>query len=234
MNKMANNFSNNVFINCPFGPDYIPLLRPLLFTILYLGYNPRIASESSDSGEARFQKICQLIEQSRISIHDLSRIRSTKKNEFFRLNMPFELGVDIGCRRYKGGLTDQKKCLVLEKERYRYRKALSDLSGSDIKNHNNEPEEIVRQTRSWFVENENPRADSATQIWESFNEFMADFYHKREEEGYKDKDLEMMPIPEYILFIKDWLTKSSHLTSNIKSPPTGIRKQCPNELEGGM
>ena len=205
MTKMADNFSNNVFINCPFDPDYIPLLRPLLFTILYLGYNPRIASESSDSGEVRFQKICQLIEQSRISIHDLSRIRSAKKKEYYRLNMPFELGVDIGCRRYKGGQTNKKKCLVLEKERHRYRKALSDLSGSDIKNHNNEPEEIVRQTRSWFVENENPRADSGTKIWESFNEFMADFYQKRKKEGYKARDLEMMPIPEYILFIKDWL-----------------------------
>lgn len=205
MTKMANNFSNNVFINCPFDPDYIPLLRPLLFTILYLGYNPRIASEGSDSGEVRFQKTCQLIEQSRISIHDLSRIRSSKKQEYYRLNMPFELGVDIGCRRYKGGQTNKKKCLVLEKERHRYRKALSDLSGSDIKNHNNEPEEIVRQTRSWFVENENPRADSATRIWESFNEFMADFYQKRKKEGYKAKDLEMMPIPEYILFIKDWI-----------------------------
>lgn len=75
---MTNNFSKNVFINCPFDSEYISLLRPLLFTILYLGYNPRIASESSDSGKIRFQKICELIEQSRISIHDLSRIRSSK------------------------------------------------------------------------------------------------------------------------------------------------------------
>ncbi|MCK4816652.1 hypothetical protein KA005_12855 [bacterium] len=206
MTNTANNFSNNVFINCPFDHDYISLLRPLLFTILYLGYNPRIASERSDSGEARFQKICELIEQSRISIHDLSRIRSAKKKEYYRLNMPFELGIDIGCRRYKGDdQANQKKCLILEKEKHRYQKALSDMSGSDIKSHNNEPEEIVRQTRIWFVENENPRADNATKIWESFNEFMADFYQKRKEEGYKDKDLEMMPIPEYILFIKDWL-----------------------------
>jgi len=114
---MANNFSNNVFINCPFDSDYISLLRPLLFTILYLGYNPRIASERSDSGEARFQKICELIEQSRISIHDLSRIRSVKKGEYYRLNMPFELGIDIGCRRYKNGQTKKKKCLILEKRK---------------------------------------------------------------------------------------------------------------------
>ena len=31
---------------------------------------------------------------------------------------------------------------------------------------------------------------------------MADFYKKRKEEGYKKKDLEMMPIPEFIHFIE--------------------------------
>lgn len=205
MTTEVNNFQKNVFINCPFDHDYIPLLRPLLFVILYFGYNPRIAKERSDSGEMRIKKISGLIEQSRISIHDISRIRSAKKKEFYRLNMPFELGIDIGCRLYKGGNSTQKKCLILEKERYRYQKALSDLSGSDIKNHRNEPEEIIRQIRNWFVENENPHLDSGTKIWESFNEFMADFYQKRKEEGFKDKDLDMMPIPEYIQFIKDWI-----------------------------
>jgi len=51
-------FENNVFINCPFDEDYFSLLRPLLFTIVYLGYNPKIATERADSGEARLFKIC--------------------------------------------------------------------------------------------------------------------------------------------------------------------------------
>lgn len=202
---MKDDYSKNVFINCPFDNDYISLLRPLLFTVLYLGYNPRIASERTDSGEARFQKISELIENSRISIHDLSRIQSAKEEEYYRMNMPFELGVDIGCRTYKRGNAKEKKCLILEKERYRYQKALSDMSGSDIKTHHNEPEEIVRQVRNWFIENDVQHADSGTRIWEAFNSFMADFYQKREAEGYKSKDLEMMPVPEYIRFIKNWI-----------------------------
>lgn len=205
MNPENANFSKNVFINCPFDPDYTPLLRPLLFTILYLGYIPRIALERFDSGEARIQKICELIGNSKFSIHDLSRIQSSGKNEIYRLNMPFELGIDIGCRLFKEGVAKLKKCLILEKEQYRYQKALSDLSNSDIKRHNNEPEEIVRQIRNWFVENEQPKATSATKIWENFNEFMADFYEKRKKEGFKNKDLQMMPVPEYINFIKEWL-----------------------------
>jgi hypothetical protein len=202
---MPTPISKNVFINCPFDPAYVPLFRPLLFTILYLGYEPRIASERSDSGEVRFQKICDLIEISKISIHDLSRLQSSGTDEFYRLNMPFELGLDIGCRRYQAGQASQKRCLILEKEKYRYMYALSDIAGFDIKNHNNEPEDIVRQIRNWFVENESVVAASATRIWENFNEFMAFFFQQRKVEGYQNKDLEMMPVPEFILFIKKWL-----------------------------
>jgi hypothetical protein len=199
-------FEINVFINCPFDKDYyIPLLRPLLFTIIYLGYNPRIATESFDSGEVRIQKISNLVKDSKFSIHDLSRIQSKEKYEIFRLNMAFELGIDIGCRLFKDGKEKNKKCLVLETEPYRIKKALSDLSGSDIKHHNNDPEKLVRAVRNWFVESGLRKAPSGTKIWESFNEFMADFYYKRKKEGYKDKDLEMMPVLEFIDFINDWI-----------------------------
>jgi hypothetical protein len=202
-------YKKNAFINCPFDNNYLPLLRPLIFTILHLGYSPKLAKERSDSGEIRINKIREFIEQSMISIHDLSRIRSVRKNEYYRMNMPFELGLDIGCRFYKEGWAKYKKCLILEKEKFNYQKALSDLSGVDIKNHNNNPEELVRQVRNWFVENEIKHANSGTKIWETFNVFMADFYQKRQIEGFKDKDLEIMPIPEYIHFIKEWLQEQN-------------------------
>jgi len=200
-----NDFSKNVFINCPFDDQYIPLLKSILFTIIYLGFTPRIALERFDSGEARINKIIDLIKASKFSIHDLSRIKSSKKSEYFRLNMSFELGVDIGCRIFKDGQAKDKKCLILEKERYRYQKALSDLSNSDIKSHDNEPEEVIRQIRDWFVVNELERADSGTIIWDSFNRFMADFYLKREKEGFREKDIQRMPIPEFIRFINEWI-----------------------------
>lgn len=198
-------FSKNVFINCPFDSDYVALLRPLLFTVIYAGYTPRIASERLDSGEPRIDKIAGLIKTSRLSIHDLSRIEATSKEELYRLNMAFELGVDFGFRLFAGNEAKSKRFLILEKERYRYQKALSDLSGSDIKNHNNEPEEIVREVRNWFVEVTSCRPPSGTRIWESFNEFMADFYQEREEQGYKGEDLKTMPTQEYVDFIEEWL-----------------------------
>lgn len=207
ISQNTTSFSKNVFVNCPFDSQYEPLLRPLLFTVLYLGYNPRIASERFDSFEQRIDKISELIENSKFTVHDISRMQASRKNELFRLNMPFELGIDYGCRLFKEGDTRNKICLVLDKERYRYHRALSDLSGVDIKEHHNEPEEIVIQIRNWFVENELAKADSATRIWDSFSEFMADFYEKREKEGFKDRDLQKMPTPEYINFIKEWLNR---------------------------
>ena len=74
--KPADDFDRNVFINCPFDSDYFPLLRPLLFSIVYLGFNPKIALETSDSGELRVDKICELIKASKYSVHDLSRLKS--------------------------------------------------------------------------------------------------------------------------------------------------------------
>lgn len=82
MAKTKKKFNKNVFINCPFDKKYKLLLKPLLFTILYLGYQPRIASESSDSGETRINKIFKLIQESKYSIHDLSRIQSSKKTKY--------------------------------------------------------------------------------------------------------------------------------------------------------
>lgn len=120
--------------------------------------------------------------------------------------MPFELGVDIGCRKFKGGKWINKKCLILETKPYRYQKALSDLSNSEIKSHKDDPETLVRQVRNWFVETiEINNAKSAAVIWDNFNEFMSDFFFKREKEGFKKADLQEMPIFEIIKFMEDWI-----------------------------
>lgn len=200
-------FDNQVFINCPFDEDYIPLLRPLLFSVRFLGYIPRIASESLDSAENRINKICSIIEECLYSIHDLSRLRASKEGEHFRMNMPFELGIDYGLRHYGEPKFNQKKFLILERDRYEFQKAISDLSGVDIKAHNNEPDEIVRAVRNWFLEaSPLQKAPSPTVVWYRFTDFASDFYDSRKAEGHTDGDLNMMPVPEYIDFIDRWVT----------------------------
>jgi hypothetical protein len=109
-------FDRNVFINCPFDGEYMPMLRPLLFTVIFLGFDPLIASGELNSGQPRIQKIIALITKSKYAIHDLSRIQAKRKGEYFRLNMPFEIGLDIGCQTFKSGKWKRKKCLILEVE----------------------------------------------------------------------------------------------------------------------
>jgi hypothetical protein len=36
-------------------------------------------------------------------------------------------------------------------------------------------------------------------------DFITDFYERRKAEGFSRGDLKMMPVSEYIAFIRDWL-----------------------------
>jgi len=205
------NFRTNVFINCPFDKEYKSILRPMLFTIVYFGFNPRLASERSDSLEQRIEKILTLIKECKYSIHDLSRLKAEKAKELFRLNMPFELGIDYGCRRASVSYLNGKKCLILEKSRFDIKKALSDLAGIDIKNHDNKPSKTVQVLQHWFIETVGLDDDvpSPSALWDKFNEFSYDFYERRKSEGYSKDDLRMMPVPQYIRFIKRWIDSNS-------------------------
>lgn len=199
-------FDTNVFINCPFDDAYLRLLRPLLFTISFLGFKPRIASERADSLEVRLRKICELISESRYAIHDLSRLKASEAGEFYRMNMPFELGIEYGCRLFGQGRLRQKRCLILESDSHDFKRALSDLAGVDIKSHENDPLLVVRAVRNWLRETAGLSGiEGPAGIWYRFNDFASDFYDKRKSEGFSDDDLNMMPVSEYIDFIGDWL-----------------------------
>lgn len=217
-------FNKNIFVNCPFDDDYKPLLKSLLFTIIYCGFNPRIALERFDSGEGRLSKIKELIDSSIYSIHDLSRIKSKKLDEYFRLNMPFEIGLDLGCRlynpepKYKG-----KRTLILETEEYSYQKALSDLSNSDVKCHNGDSEELIYQIRNWFCELTDNEASiqGASIIWDDYNIFNTDLFQEMTDRGLKQKDIDKMTIPELQRKMVSWIdTKKKNREIVIKRPST--------------
>ncbi len=144
--------STKVFINCPFDNDFFPLLKCLLFTLIYIDLKPQI-SETSDSGEARLHKIRDLMKDSRYSIHDLSRVKPLKPRGLPRFNMPFECGIDFGLKLCGRDDFHEKKFLILEAERYRYQKFISDIAGNDIGAHRNDPEQMIKVVRDWFKRN---------------------------------------------------------------------------------
>jgi len=197
-------FTDNVFVNCPFDEEFYDLLRPLLFTVIYLKLTPRIALEALDSGKMRLDKIVELITESQYAIHDLSRMAALNAGDLFRLNMPFELGVDLGARLFGRGTLKQKKCLVLEAEPYRYKAALSDLSGSDIASHGNNPARVVVVVRNWLKNTCRIAAPRPTLIWDSFNFFMADLHVDLVDNGFSKEDVDALPIPELIEYMVSW------------------------------
>jgi hypothetical protein len=203
---MPNSFDKNVFLNCPFDKDFLPFLKTLIFTVYRLGFNPRIASERSDSGESRLDKIKSLIESSRYSIHDLSRFRATTHNEFYRLNMPFEIGLDLGCRSYhRNAKYRNKRTLILETEKHSSKIALSDLSGVDPKCYDSSPQELVYQVRTWFSELGESELPSASAIWDDYNIFQADLYESKSQRGFNKREIDQLPISEFVDCIESWL-----------------------------
>jgi hypothetical protein len=99
--------------------------------------------------------------------------------------------------------------LILEKEKYSYQKALSDISNSDVKCHSGEPEEIVFEVRNWFSELGCQNLVSGSTIWDDYNFFFTDFYEKLTKQGFREKDIDKMPIREFITYIETWLSDNN-------------------------
>ena len=198
-------FNRNIFINCPFDEEYEPILKAMIFCIVYLEYKP-LLSETRNSAESRISGILDLVENAKYSIHDLSRMESTRKNELARFNMPFELGIDIGCKRFGNQSQKEKNILILDKIKYRYQNAISYISGSDISIHNEEPEKAIQQVRNWIRKIHGHQIASANKIWRLYNEFKGDFFVLTQNDELSPADIREMPWGEYCYYIQEWIT----------------------------
>ena len=180
------------------------MLRALLFTILYLDFIPKF-SETKSGSRNRGDLIMELIEGSSYSVHDLSRSKAMKAGEYPRFNMPYELGLAVGCYRYGTGKHKKKKTMILEIEKYNYQKVISDIAGQDIFSHQNDPEVLIKQVRDWFSINSNRPLTGPAKIWNSYNQFSAHLLTKLKKEGYTAKQVDSIPVTDYVSFALDWI-----------------------------
>ncbi len=202
---IASDFDRQVFINCPFDAHYLPLLRALIFTILDCRLIPRIASEEVDSGLVRFEKIRGLIRACRFSIHDISRIEPLHSGDLPRFNMPFELGLDLGCRLYASGRLAGKQCLILEQEKYRYQRVLSDISGNDIRAHGGDMQTLISEVRTWFSVATASDLPSGSHIWQRFNVFLVFLQASLKKAGFTAKEIKNLETAEWIRRARSWI-----------------------------
>jgi hypothetical protein len=143
-------YEDSVFLNVPFDRKYSRIADALVFAVQDCGFIARSALEVEDSGETRVVKILNIIEQSKYGIHDISRAGIDRTTKLPRFNMPLELGFFLGAKRYGTDRDRDKRCLVLDRDRFRYRLFCSDIAGQDIRAHNDDPRTAIRAVRDWL------------------------------------------------------------------------------------
>lgn len=166
-------FDKSVFINCPFDKKYWPIFRAIIFTVEYCGFAARSALELDDGSNTRVAKMIQLIRESRYAIHDIS-CTELNEHDLPRFNMPYEFGIFVGLR-HSAEKQQKKKCaLVLDREAHRYQIFMSDISGHDIHNHENKPDQAIVQVRNWLRAQTSKQLPGGKYICEQFLVFQSE------------------------------------------------------------
>ncbi len=209
----SSHYNDNVFINCPFDSTYKPLFDAMVFAVHDCGFIPRCALEEEDASQVRIDKIYSIIANCRYGIHDISRTELDEVSGFPRFNMPLELGIFLGAKRF--GIEEQKrkKCLVLDSEPYRYQQFVSDIAGQDTQAHHNAPEDIIRVVRNWIrTASGRQTIPSGSTIWDRYQNFMKDLPQTAQKYQLA---VEEMIFNDYTLVIEEWLkTNARHLSQH--------------------
>ncbi len=142
--------SRDVFINCPFDDAYRPMFHAIVFAVIRSGFRPRCALETDDGARNRMGLITDIIEECRYGIHDISRTEPDGDPPLPRFNMPLELGLFLGARRYGEEPQKKKRCIILDRERYRFQRFVSDIAGQDIHSHDGQPNRCIEEVATWL------------------------------------------------------------------------------------
>jgi hypothetical protein len=147
-----------VFVNCPFDDEYKSLFNAVVFTIIRSGFVARCALETDNAADNRFDKICRIIGECRYGVHDISRTEVDGEPPLPRFNMPLELGLFLGARKYGGRKHRPKSCIIFDRELHRFQRYISDIAGQDIHAHRGDRGTLIVELATWL------RAQPATRM----------------------------------------------------------------------
>jgi hypothetical protein len=170
-----------------------------------MGFFPRIATENPDNSANRLDRVVELVRGSKLAIHDISRCKSIAANQFMRLNMPFELGIDFGFQIFGDEQGKSKSVLVLENDRYDYRTALSDISGWDIQAHNGDPIVAIRHVVSWLIRSAGAARIGPARVLADYNTFQEWYWERELALGASEEDIRAYPTVQMIEAMRDWI-----------------------------
>ncbi|MEE8173207.1 MAG: hypothetical protein V3T62_09795 [Alphaproteobacteria bacterium] len=209
-------FDEDVFVNCPFDSKYKSTLFPaIVFAIYDCGFRVRSALEVDDATVDRLDKIFNIIKSSKYGVHDISMTQLDPKTKLPRFNMPLELGIFLAAQKYGGRKQANKNCLILDKDRYRYHKFISDISGKDPKPHDNKVDKVIKRVRDW-LNSDKPVAimlPGDKLILERYKKFKKELPDAARRIGLNPKDLQLIDLSHFVVgWVKrnpkeDWIKK---------------------------
>jgi hypothetical protein len=207
----APQYEKAVFVNCPFDDAYRALFEALVFAVFDCGYIAHCALETDDGSEVRIEKIARIISECRFGIHDISRTEPDVGTGLPRFNMPFELGIFLGAKRYGRAEQKRKNCLILDVERYRYQKFISDIAGQDIAAHHGDQQLAIRIVRDW-LNNAGPsdRIPAGRTIAKRFEVFRQVLLEVCEQANVRQDEL---TFNDYVLQVEEWLDINAHVAN---------------------
>ena len=123
------------------------------------------------------------------------------------MNMPFELGLDMGFRRFAQGGATQKKFIIFQKERFDLDKSLSDLSGADVEFHEDDIEILFKKLRDFLKVEVGCRLPGAAKLEHDYLTFQGWLTSKKINEGHSVKDAHHLPARELIDEASVWMAK---------------------------
>jgi hypothetical protein len=200
-------YNESVFVNCPFDEDYKQIFQSLIFCIYYCGFFPRSALEDNTATENRLEKIYKMIDESKYGIHDLSRVEVDIINNLPRFNMPFELGLFLGCNKYSESRKQKlKKCMIVDTTPHRFKMSLSDMAGIDGYGHSNNPSEVIKVVRHWLqVSSKKATIPSAIIIRDAYNSFFEELPNICTTLNWDINDL---GYNEFVTTVEEWIDQN--------------------------
>jgi hypothetical protein len=122
------------------------------------------------------------------------------------MNMPFELGLDLGFRRVPNSATSDKKFIIFEKNPYDLKRCLSDLAGADVDFHRDDFMLVIEKLRNFLVVEARRPLPGPSAIQGDYITFQGWMVEKKISEGLTEKEALRLPTTERLAEMSAWMT----------------------------
>jgi hypothetical protein len=169
---------------------------------------PRSAREVENGTQTRIDKIQEIIKDSKYGIHDISCTELCDENSLPRFNMPFELGLFMSAKTFGQKKQKEKSCLILDREKFRFQRFLSDIAGQDIRGHRGDLNELVKQVSAWLKNLPEKKSKAGgTEVFKQFSEFNSTIFPVLCAQDSLESD--EVSFNDYSQYVSAWLSQIS-------------------------